>query len=503
MSAPEHLAIDIAAEVRTLTEATLQGPWQVPAEVVRWALSCAARSVEVRLGRGRAAVSFSGGDVPHELVDALAVASDVGTEPRARHRAVLQVEAAGALALLWAAVRRGGRLEISPGQGRSGLRVEGGRVVATPGVAGDECDVRVAGPGLDAARAREWLIAVGRFVPVSVTVDGRALGGRFPDGLYSLPVGGHAPGEVCVAASGDVPELWLLRNGLVAARATVPGYPPFHAALEMSGLVGPAASPAALREVVTPLLPAVVEAAVSLMIRLAERASGLEEGVRRRVAALLMEAAAMGLARERALSVPMLRRADGGLVSLAQVAEAADTCGGVVEAVEAAAIRGEGGGGALLVLGPAERAALVRVLPITLSGSPAQPRSRVGVLGSRLESGIRRVRAVAEFVLTRPLSEGRLTEREREFLAELRRAWPEAPWVELTAGRSGSLPAVAVFGRVRLPRHSDTFGAAVTAVACDRRWLYPAVLALIDAGEPPSALREGWLAGAALPACRV
>ncbi len=490
----EHLAIDISAEIRTLTEATLQGPWQVPAEVVRWALACGAVSVEVHLGRSRAAVRFWGGEVPSGLIDALAAAGDPGADPRARHEAVLGVEAFGALALLWAAVSPGGRLEISPGRGRTGLRAGGGQMAMLPGEAADWGEVRVAGPGLDAARAREWLAAVGRFVAVRVTVDGQELGGRFPGGLYSLPVGGHAPGEVCVAESGEVSELWLLRNGLVAARATVPGYPAFHAALEMSGLVGPTASPATLREAVTPLLPAVVDAAAGLVVRLAEGAAGLDEGVRRRVAALLMEAAAMGLGRDRAFSVPVLRRADGGLVSLAQVAEAAGARGGVVEVIEAEAAQVGSEGRGLLVLDPAERAGLVRALSVTLIGPTARPRSRTGGIWQRFPRGLRRVRAAVELVVRRPLRPSALTGPEQRFLRELRNGWPDAPRVELVAGRTARLPAVAVFGRVRLPRHAVEMAAAVTAVARDPCWIYPAVLALIDAGEPPPELRDRWLA---------
>ncbi len=336
-----------------------------------------------------------------------------------------------------------------------------------------------------------------------MVVNGQALGGRFPDGLFSLPVTGSAPGEVCIAASGDVPELWLLRNGLVAARATVPGYPAFHAALEMSGLVGPSASPATLRQAVTPVLPAVVDAAVGLLLRLAEGAGGLDEGVRRRVAALLMEAAGMGLDRNRAFSVPMLRRADGGLVSLARVAEAAKARGGRVEAVETAAERAGQDGAALLVLGPAERAALVRVLPVTLSGQPARPRSRVGAFGSMLARAAGRARAALELVLRRTLNEHSLTELERRFMTELRRAWPEAPRVALVDGRTGRLPAVAVLGRIRLPREAAEVVAAVKAVAHDPRWLYPAVLALVDAGEPPPSMRERWLTRATDPGDRV
>jgi len=438
-------------------------------------------------------VRFAGADVSRRLLDAVALAADPSADPPSRHAAVLEIEAAGALPMLWAAVRRGGRLEIAPGRGRRGLAVTRGSPSDTPSAPEECAEVRVTGPGLAPDRAREWLHAVGRFVAVPVTVDGRPLGGRFPGGLYSQRVTGPAPGEVCLAAFGDVPELWLLRHGLVSARATVPGHPAFHAALEMSGLVGPTAAPAALREAVTPLLPGVVESAAELVRRLAAGASDLEDGVRRRVAVLLMEWAATGIGRQRALTIPILRRGDGTLVSLAQVAEVAGERGGRVESADVGAASGRDGG--VLVLDSGERAALVRLLPVTLSGPAAAPRPREASVRTSVRRWARTIRAAAARLLRRPLPSVELSEAERRFLDEIGRAWSDGPRVELVAGRGGALPAVALHGRVWLPRDCEDVAAAVAAVARDPGWVYPAVVALVDTAVPPPTLRERWLTG--------
>ena len=47
MRIDELLTIDAESELRKLAEATLEGPWQAPAELVRRALAAGARRVDV------------------------------------------------------------------------------------------------------------------------------------------------------------------------------------------------------------------------------------------------------------------------------------------------------------------------------------------------------------------------------------------------------------------------------------------------------------------------
>ena len=94
------LTIDVESELRKLTVAQLQGPWQLPAELVRRAIRNGARSVDVEISRGQLRVSSKGGSVPVSVLRELAVLLDRQQAPERRHRALAGIEQAGALSLL-------------------------------------------------------------------------------------------------------------------------------------------------------------------------------------------------------------------------------------------------------------------------------------------------------------------------------------------------------------------------------------------------------------------
>ena len=58
------LTIDVGSELRKLSQAQLQGPWQIPAELVRRALRAGATEVDVRTERHGVRVIDDGAGVP-------------------------------------------------------------------------------------------------------------------------------------------------------------------------------------------------------------------------------------------------------------------------------------------------------------------------------------------------------------------------------------------------------------------------------------------------------
>ncbi|MBL8970373.1 MAG: hypothetical protein JNK56_07325, partial [Myxococcales bacterium] len=94
------LRIDIEAELRKLTVAQLQGPWQMPAELVRRAVRAGAGEIDVSLGRSGCTVRDDGPPLPDAQLRDLATMLDPAAPAERRHQALLALEAAGGLALL-------------------------------------------------------------------------------------------------------------------------------------------------------------------------------------------------------------------------------------------------------------------------------------------------------------------------------------------------------------------------------------------------------------------
>src|SRR6185436_4688851 len=86
------LTIDVAAELQRLAFATLEGPWQVPAELVRRSVAAGARRIEVTLARNRVTVRDDGRPLPAECQRDLDVLLDPQAPGPGRHRALLALE---------------------------------------------------------------------------------------------------------------------------------------------------------------------------------------------------------------------------------------------------------------------------------------------------------------------------------------------------------------------------------------------------------------------------
>jgi len=471
--------IDVAAEITTLCAAQLQGPWQVPAEIVRLANARGAARVEIeRRGRG-IEIRCDGVLATLSELQGLMEIMDEGADARRRQAAVAEMESAGLSVLLWALGLAGARLRMS-------VRSGGGTVSLSSRRGYIDLDVdhsRTGLPqtimmwrcrGLSVRRAVSWLKTAVRFVPIPVCVLGRQVDRGFRDGLYRMRIRMPVEGELAVTSSGEAASLWLLEKGVLSARAIIPGFPPFSAAIEMSETVPAGASADELRQSAGPFLEDLIDEAARMLILLVDRLPTVDEPIRARLTTLLLRFAVRGIRRDQILAAKVIRVRRGSrrwMESPREVAGWADKDRGVLRAIDPA---DTGKGGTRLVEATTEERALLSEL-LELRIERVADTNRAG-LGPRLGSLMRRAwRRILGMVGPAVIAESELTLEERALV----NAW---------AGADLELALCAGMGAMRrrgsaviLGRDRAEVRAAARVVAGSDEWVYPAIL--VAAGD--------------------
>ena len=414
-----------------------------------------------------------------------------------------------------------------------------------PSASGGQADILlvVEDLAIETERASTWLRRAGRFSRVPISIDGA----RIPHGFHgalieqrlevrskaattgvppSTPTLQPAPAlqaALAIARRGSTPRLWLLRHGIIATHATVPGYPAFEAALEMaplesseltsgSGSKAPRVTGATLREQLGPYLESLVDASVALMIELGKRVApmagsesagrrigmALPEGVRARVARLLLRSA---LKRRRVSEIsgvrifPLLSEVGTSLVSVDLISrlvrvEEGGTC--ALDAVspdedpKRYAVAGRGA----LAISQGERALLGELLSVVFSRPPARARQGwMRRIRERVSQHLPRSRGAHGAVL----HSFELSSAERGLLAKVVAIEGFVTGAEFRAGRGKA--RLNEERKLVLPRDNAAVRAAVDAVESDAAWLYPATFALLGGRELPAPdMRRQWYA---------
>jgi len=502
VKASELLDIDVAGELQAVCREQLRGSWQVAAELARLGLQRGAQAVDVTSLRNGFSLSCPGASIGlDELADLHALgtrSADLGQ----RHDAVGRLEASHAQALLWAIGVERSRVEVTAWQGGMTCvlraRLAGGSTLEHSDCPGrpNGFEVRVTSPRLDRRRTLRWFGTALRFASVPVRINGRRHDGGFAQCLFEIPIDQPLRGRIAITGTGDAPHLWLLRHGVLATRATVPGFPAFEAALEMGQEVPAAAGPDELREGVNPYLPELIDRAVTMMVETADRLPTMAEESRDRLTCLLLRAAGKGLLRDRILALPLVRMADGAGRAHWRTLNELSASGRTMIACDALdrSHRGTVGDGAPVVLASAEqRGLLAELLGITLQQLPRQPRPfdvrrsaamlrRVRDRLSQLMWGLSGGRVVPEEDLLAP---------ERSLLDELDRRSAPSIQVRMCAGAG----AIRRRGRVLLlPRQNQLVAGSVRLASDGEGWRYPVVLALLgDLVGEIDGFQDRWL----------
>jgi hypothetical protein len=512
------LTIDVASELRKLSLAQLQGPWQLPSELVRRALRDGATQVEVDLGRHRAEVRDNGRGVPEAHLEWTGVLLDRRRTNEERHAALTALEATGELVLLILAGLEPRTLQIRSARGGRVvcLAYQRGRtpwmtIDATP--ESDSTVVVVQHAELDRARAAEWLAGAARFAPARVLVDGRPLDVGFQSTFGVQPLQEPLRGRVAIPLEGDTAHAWLLEHGLVTGHVAIPEAPCFEAAVELGDPGATEISAARLREAIQPHVEALVRQAMGSLLQAARDVAVVPEHARRRLARLVLQAMRRKLLMPSMARVPVFRAIDGAserAVDLMTLREEMLRGGGSDRVLTALypdqrPERYAVGTGLVLVADETERALLAELFGLRFRPPELRDGSH-GLLAAwrRLVYGLLRGGARAADLLRHPLrrpplAEDRLTPEERSFLHALRshglggqRVVSE---VHLCEGRGVPRRSADSPPRLLLPRHNPTVRACVQAVARDPAWVYPAWLAVLDGRAlAPRSARQRWVA---------
>lgn len=511
------LRVDHEAALAKLARSQLQGTWQLPAELLRLAISCGARSAAFDLHATRLELVARGAHLARQILANFATVLDRDVDVAERHRALVALEEQDAFALAALAGTPSRLLRLRTGEDRGLVleRIEGEvRVLGSlaEDFAGTDLFLTLEGLQLEVDRATRGLDRMGRFSPVPLSMGGKAVPRGFEAPLIKTRLTATAsaeegverpslPARLAIPRRGQTPRLWLLRHGVVATRATVPGFPAFEAAVEMSRVAppGPLSTGAALREAIGPYLEHLVDAGIRLNLQLAETASAMPEKIRARTARRLLEAARK---RRRASQVAGVRifpllTPDGAArrVSMDEIARLVRVEKGGTCALDAVAphqdlaeiVLSDRG---VLVLSDGERALLGEQLKVVFSAPPA--RRRRPLLRRLLDRAAERASHLP--ITGGVLPEEELSSEEREFLGQVRVA---------LATSDGAPRTVAFLPRGRrirrrgdtllLPRNHPTVQACVQAVGKDPGWMYPTLVFLLAGrGRPPADLRRQW-----------
>ncbi len=495
----DFLSIDVASELDTLCEAQLRGTWQVPAELVRLALRLGATAVSVE-GRGRGiGISWRGPKIGEAPLADLASALDPKRSSSDRQRAIAALESSGMEALLWAAGLRGSRIRVTSSGGRHHVlyegrhrrrpRVEGGGgQTATEGV-----DIEWRCAGLDRRRALRWLAVAARFSRAEVEIDSRPAPRGFAGGLYSVRIEDPLPCRIGLTRHGEDPVLWLLQNGVVSTRASLPGYPPFEAAVELGGCVAPGASGADLRRAVTPFLVEIVDRAVWMMLEVADRLSSMDESHRQRLSLLLLRSARKGIRSREICAVPLVRSCgDDRLLTVDEIREMAARHGGLLQVLETRDAEGEAlvDPRSTLVASSEAREILSELADVRFQTPFRRHRSFGRRLAARLWIlGIGLSRRMRGLQPRRRVRETELNPRERRVLGSLREAVAPVE-LELWEGKGAIAKSSSA---LVLPLSNPAVEAASQLVTDQPAWIYPALLALDTGERVPDEIRRAWM----------
>jgi len=508
------LTIDVVSELRKLSRAQLQGPWQIPAELVRRAIRESATTVTMTSNRHRFEVHDNGRGIDPEHLRFTGVLLDTNRSNEERHAALTALESVGSLALLAIAGLPPRALNVSSVHRgvRSTLQFQLGRapwVSTEPDAGADETRVLLTSKEIDRKRATQWLRGAARFSPVPVLLDGKSLNTGFFDTFGPQALHHPLRGQLAIPVAGDTAHAWLLEHGLVTGHVAVPNAPCFEAAVEL-GTNSTELSAARLRERMEPRVPVLIEQAVRHLVRRGLGASEAEEPNRARIARLLLLAARKNLCTAAVNKVAAYRVVDAlgrRCMSLAELREAAgqdQTLPALYPAQRPD--RFSLGSVPVVIADEGERSLLAEVLGVRFRPPPA--RTDAGPLFAtwrRLVTGIGRTLSHAAELIRHPLrpavlADDKLEPAQLRLLTAMRRHAARGRHrvvgeVHMCEGAGRIRRRLGRPARLFLPQHNPTVVAATHALAGDETWIYPVWLALTEGDSlPPRALRAPWVA---------
>lgn len=273
------LRIDVQAGIRKLSDAQLQGSWQLGAECVRLAVQCQAQSIKVVTGRKKLSITASGAALPIELMADLAKILDDKAPPQARHAALVRLEASQhpVLLVLLSQAIDAMTLTSQQADGRHRLVWKRGekpqRLRQIKELDERSLQIELKIRDLNRRTLSASLFELCRFCWIPLKIDGRACHAPLAPGLGQCRISEPIPGMITLPSPGAGSRVWLLQDGVIRANLSLPDRPWFVAALELSSKVRPDASPADLRGCFERELPGLIQVSIALLRRSVHRSS--------------------------------------------------------------------------------------------------------------------------------------------------------------------------------------------------------------------------------------
>ena len=506
------LTIDVGSELRKLSSAQLQGPWQIPAEIARRAIRGGASVVHVRTRRGAVEIEDDGAPISTTILQATAALLRASATNEARHTALTTLEHAGGLALLAVCglAKKKLHIEVESPNEQLVLRADDKRSTLNrrppTGRARRRNLVRVESPALDRRQVQTWLRSVARFDGGRIHLDGQPIPSAWKDTFIHGRLEAPTPGRIGLPREGETAHVWLLEHGIITGHLTVPDAPIFEAAIEM-GSEATDLSAARLREATMPHIAHIVAGAVRLACAFGPRTRTLDSTQRARFARLLINAARRRIDLERVVQVPIFRVNDGDQRRLASLLELrrASSDGNTLPALYPTQ---DPDGFALgerltLIADATERSGLAEVLGSRFR--PPNPRERGRSARAAMKQWSESLGRVASRIRhpfgAQPVNPSSVTPRETQFLqamrAQLNGGRGAATDVQLCEGSGPVRTGGKDHATLLLPRNNADVRSAMAAVAADPSWAYPAALALLQGDGLPSlrgrnAWRNAW-----------
>lgn len=517
------LSIDVDAELRKLSQAQLQGPWQLPTELVRRAKAAQATQVHVQLHRHRIHVSDDGEGIPAHVLEQLVILLDTRKDALQRHQALTYLESHGAFALLALAgfilnefhLETFSRAEIFRFRYRPDHPPEFARIANSPTGQAIGTTITIHHLHVHLSKARSWLIHACRFTPGHITLHHKPINQGFSSYLASVKLSQQSTlnsqhtltGALGLRGDEEQAMIWLLQYGVLTGHMTSHKVPSIDAILDFVTPHGQIASAADLRAQAEALLTPLHQEFMNFILRMAKQLPQLPQTLQSRMTRQVVQVLDHYPRYPELIQIPLFPTVGTSprWLSVAEIRNLAevDSQGQlIVSALYPEQHRQNLSYlteyATLVILDSASRSRLNELFTLNFRAPPQQKQRRI--MWQKLIDGFAHWRNFSLFGKAyQPLADDELSAQEQHFLADLRIFANRSPHEihhEIYFCR-GSGAARLLRGRtyrLLIPRNNPTLQACQRAYQKHgKAWLYPAYLSLLEGQElPPPSLHELW-----------
>ncbi len=491
--ASKIFSIDVAAEIRKLTNLRYKSSYESILDVIRLAVDTGPRAVHLTTGRRTLTVTAEGGVVREEVFGLVAVIHDPVLDSDRRQKALAELESKHGLFVLGAFANRPSLVLIEWREDgvRRGLRFlpERSPRLYTP-TDSEDADLRiVVKRRTKGARVRHRVAERCRFASVPISINGtlESRGKRIEGGLLEVDVASeNLSGVVGLPSEGDVVRVTRLSRGVIQEEVVLP----------VTGGLVYSAVVEDTRDIWEDNRTMFRSAGRKLYRSLARRYAELPLSKKERAETLLIERFWYTRQEELLEGVTAFERVDGPPIDFFELRERVNH--GAVVAIDKEASVDEYivAGRFVLRLDKKQRRFVESVLRASLKSPPR--RERITSFRERMRRVYKRSTAAVRRSISatgKPLDEAELAAEERAFLQVVRQGLQSGVYavagetdpraIDIVPTARGPLPWARIEtseqrSLLHIPLHHPKVRGMVKAVSSDPAYLYPVLVLLSD-----------------------